>query len=600
MDVEIDYYGDGEWISLSNYLKQFHIEDHGISRAPYGTINFETARSNLDTFIAEPYKLIRAKICPAADTWQTIFYGYVDNMHLKTVAGTITARAKMSLDVFGYAARLTSDYITWDYYKVNSALLPSGYALTWRNVIEDFLDNPDSTCDDTGLEGTGFEVVSAEDTDPGGIDTIIDSSCSFDRQTLLEALRTIADHIGLDGYFSIQDKIDFVPNILLYKSSSASSSGTISDPFIGEPEYESGSLNDTATVVFITGGVDAGIPADGDRFTEHGVTKYSPAAWASYIYNAAGAFVDYGTLTDEDNTVFTEELRCNSKCVKNSITNVTASKMHTDFDLAKAGYAVADCKNRLVTLSYGIKLFCSPTWSKLQFIRTRLIDTSANIIIYQTPYSGNQGAFDNSDEKLITVPLGEGNIIAADFSAAIFNRWCFAPGYSTFDWENVQVVSIETDWSYNSTTDKTWGMYIDGLRFVGGYSIEPFKPYSATLNPPAVSTSGISSSGIHALHYQNSLLSSFEQARAEGARVLANLSAPIPSLTCIKNADQLTKQWHPSNVCTVDSVDRRIASMIYDWQSKTKRCDCTFKFVSKTAPLPPVWTMNNELRFLVK
>lgn len=139
-----------------------------------------------------------------------------------------------------------------------------------------------------------------------------------------------------------------------------------------------------------------------------------------------------------------------------------------------------------------------------------------------------------------------------------------------------------------------WGIYIDGLQFVGGQRISQFH----ILNPPASDETSINTYGMHPFKHTDSTLSSFEQAQAEAARVLNNLHEPIPILKCTKLLP--TTQLYPSNVVTVATVDYRIASEIYEWHAQNKRIEATYNMVTKTSPLPEIWTQDNVLRYLVR
>ncbi|MFA5307808.1 MAG: hypothetical protein WC365_10225, partial [Candidatus Babeliales bacterium] len=299
MDVDVQYYSDA-WHDLTSYLTAYQVQELGISEVSHAIVNLESARSDFTDFLAAPYKLIRIRNNPSS--YYPIFFGYVDDCHVRTLPGTIAERSKISLDLMGYEAKLAQDYITFDYYKHQSAISPlaDSNAYSYRDMIEAYLTYPDSTRDGTGLSGTGFTVTAANA--PTGIDAIIDGSCNWHKQSLFEATRTVCEHIGYDGYFPRFTSETFTPTINLYPYSK-NSAATLTAPFIEEPEYNYGSLNDVANIAFIWGGIDAGIPSDGDRLTEWAVTKYPTyPAWTS------NALEGNSTIADVDNTIISEGL----------------------------------------------------------------------------------------------------------------------------------------------------------------------------------------------------------------------------------------------------------------------------------------------------
>lgn len=602
-DVSFHYYNAG-WQDLTSHLKNFKIEEYGIQRVPQATVTLFGKASDLTAFLASPYKLTRIRAKPV-DTWQTLFYGYVDNPFHKALLGMLTDMRVVSLDCFGGLARLATDFITFDYYKLQSAITPLAdeNAWTYRKMIQDFLDYPDSTRDGTGLSGTGFTVVA--DNDPDGIDHIIDGSCSWSRQSLLDAIRTTCDQIGYDGYCEFGES---VANIHLYPFDKASS-GYLYAPYVKEPEYEGGSLNDIANVIFVWGGIDEGVPHDCDRWTEFGYGKYNPKAWS-----ATSSPTDDVTISDTNNDNFhtaTVDYGVNEKSVKFLCNTSNAQWIHSILDLTQTAEGLIDCLNRCKYLTFNIFPY---TPSYYGFIIVALEDSNGNMIecaCIQENKSQNVALFESGEPK--TIQLDVGVAINDEYPLSFFysiydlmndgkaraagNKWYYHSGDTTFDWEHVKKIHFHFGQNGFPNLDD-WSFELDGLYFIGGYRIEPFQSYSATLNPPAVDATSISQYGIHPFHYQNAQITSFEQAQAEGARLLNNLKDTIPRMTLSKLLP--TTQFRPSNVVTVTGVDYRIANITYEWDTKTKEVHATYKIVGKTNPLPPIWTEQNELRYLVK
>lgn len=594
-DVKLSLYYGNAWHDFTQHMTAFQILDKGIQATPSAIINLTGSRSAFTDYLAAPYIPVQLQIKPDA-AWLTPFVGKISNPHLKTIAGQISTKVKLSLDCVAAAQRLATDYITFDYYKLQSAVSPyTSDTWTYRRMIEDMLSHPDSSSDGTGLGNTGFTLTA--DTDESGIDHIIDASGTWSGQSILEAVRTICEHIGYDGYYD-QTDVKLAP---FNKDAIAD----LTDPFIGEPEWVGGDVNDLANVIFVHGGVDVGVPTDGDRWTEYGVTKYSPAIWTGEG--------NVGTVTPTDvdsDTVFSSALQVNSKCVK---------FVHTDYDgytalttsgilnIANTESLYVDALNRIQGITFNFKTFGGGEdgLASAKYVRIYLYDASGNSIVNlgavgrAFPHPPASAA-DYIKEFTINLALGT-EIIEGPPTFSYDNVWTYNSPSKTFDWEHVVSMKITTITHYHTYGPSgELGFAVEGLQFTGGLSIEPFQPYSATLLPPTKDAASIAAYGVHVLHAQDASITSFEQAQAEAARLLANLKDPHPTLSVTKPEPNIDGLLHPSDVVTVDSVDMRIAEMQYNWQSNVKRVDVSYKLRDKTAPLPPLWTQINELRYFVK
>lgn len=610
-DINVHYY-DGSWQDLTAYATAFQVDDYGIQKVPTATINLESEATDLATYLANPHKLIRIQIQPNS-TWQKIFYGYTDKAHAKTVAGTFTPRTVASLDCFSFAARLAEDYITEAYYDLQSAQSGTpGYqnAATWtyRKMIQDFLDHPDSRYPTTGFDyATGFAI--AADVDSSGIDAEIGANSNFSHQTLFEAIRLSCENIGYDGYYYLQDE-SHTPQVILAPFDK-DSTATLTAPFIGEPEWISGSLADVGNIIFIEGGVDKGVPSDGDRYTEYGATKYSPSAWT------ATATIGTPSITDVDNTHMTDSngifYGVGIKSVKFASTSGSGGgNIEATLDLSKTAEGSANCFDRCANLFFSFYPHVPLGYS---WLFVSLTDTTGNIIVcrpkipnkkdhvadyYQQVYNINI-ALGTVSGQATDVELANESVPKDDIDAAHQgDLWWLVSG-SSFDWENVVKVTFSSN-SWQSGSNVAWSFEIDALEFAGGIKIDPFY----ILNPPAVDFDSISDYGVHVYPHSDSLINSFEQAQAEAARLLNNLHNPIPTLTAKKlmGADSYGTMWdtplYPSDVVTVQSVDYRIAHTSYDWSAKTKEVTCNYEIVTKTSQLPPIWASEVALRLLMK
>jgi hypothetical protein len=100
-DISFHYYDGANWQDLTSYVTGLHVEETGIQAVSSANVLLETERSNLNSYLASPYKLVRIQQY-ANSTWQKLHYGYVDNPSLKTVAGTIPERSKLLLSIIGF------------------------------------------------------------------------------------------------------------------------------------------------------------------------------------------------------------------------------------------------------------------------------------------------------------------------------------------------------------------------------------------------------------------------------------------------------------------------------------------------------------------
>lgn len=594
-DVSIHYYNGSSWVDLTGLATAFKIEDHGISQVSSATFNLEGARTDFDTYLSNPYRLIRIRANPGS--WQNLFFGYADTPHLKTFAGTITERNKMSIDCLGFPARLAQDYVTFNYYELQSALTPYEGEDSWsfRDMIQDFLDYPDSR--DASFDyPTYFEVEAA--VDANGIDAAIDAVGNWDNQTLFEAIRLTAEHIGYDGYYYLADETA-APKVRLYPYNKASTT-TLEAPFLKEPEWVGGSLADVGNKIFVEGGVDSGVPSDADRWTEYGYTKYTPKIWSATRTGTTP------TLTDENNTAFTNEyLRANDKCIKVSTTGSTNPNLHIVLDMTSTGDGVIDASNRVTSLFTNLKAFTSGNQADLFYMNLFLYDDEGNKILYRlgkaiNPFGVFSDTIPYSDftfEQQLSVPLTteiNEKPTGIDFWGYQFHKWYYETG-TTFNRDNITTFEIQMS-RQEAITDagKVWGLYIDGFQFVGGKKISQFDP----LNPPASDATSISYYGMHPFKHSDAQISSFEHAQTEAARLLANMKDAIGTLKCTKQLP--STQLYPSNVVTVASVDYRIADILYEWNTGHKRVDATYNMVGKLSPLPQIWSKQNELRYLMR
>jgi hypothetical protein len=591
--VDVQYNDGSGWHDLTGYVTEFTVSESGIQQVPQAIINLEANYSDFSGFFVNPYQLIRLR-ANINSLWKNLFFGYTNTPAKKKIAGLPWTRYKLNLTCNSGAARLANEYITMNYYRLQSAISPYNGAEAWtyRRMLNDIFVNPDSKIN------TGFTVQA--DTNPNGIDHYIETSCSWS-QTVFDVVRTVADRIGYDGYYYLPDESSSWKVVL--SPFNKASCFIFTGHFVGEPELVYGSLDDVYNLVYVWGGVDAGIPSDGDRWTEYAATKYA----ANPIWSITAGNGNL-SLTDTDNIVFTNQnYRTNSKCLKAQLSNSTSDKLDLILDLTKTENAgTFDAYNRLTKITLCYKGFADTACDSIAAIG--LEDVNGIRIFSDISEDGA--------ETLVTVDLATKIYPYIVGSAQAKNTWYWDdsnPTATTFDWSNLSKVIIRERLRNTPQTSTTWGFYIDGLQFVGGLNIEPFDPelgvfyphYGATLNPVIKDQTSINNYGVHVFHLRDSNISSFEQAQTEGQRVLNNLKTLKQTLTfrqIVGVSGTPTDILKPSNVVTVEGTDYRLTQIDYRWKATDKKLYADYQAVQKTAYLPPIWT-NGEygyMKYLIK
>jgi hypothetical protein len=586
--IKIEYYNTSSWTDITQYVTGWKAEDHGVSRVKSAVFNVETQRSNISSLLSNVHRLIRIRINPGA--WQTVFYGYIDNAYYKTIPGVIEDRIKANFNGLGAEDRLATDYITRDYYKLQSAMAPytGENSWTYRKVIQDMLDYPDSRISGFWDYPTGFTLQAAEN--PNGIDHIIDSSCSFNAETIFSAIRTILDRIGYDGCCRIVNEDTSPQPQLIIAPYDKAHVYTFTSPFKGEVEYYSGSLSDVYNFIFPWGGVDTGVPADNDRFTELVMAKYSPDIWTGEIYNKSqadgGVYVTAGGANDVNNNVFSENYRTGVWCLRALAHNSSNRCLRLKLTLPTPINMV----DRITQIFHTIKFYSSVLYTPW-YLRVYLQDSSGGVVYRQVsnpnPPIPQQITWIRNQEGTVSVSAGPNTA----------NQWTQLAG-AEFDWSSIASYTVESSYGLNVKDDFDWGFYVDGLQFCGGLKIEPLLPHSAVYNPPAVDQASINSHGLRVLNHKDPDISSFEHAQMEAQRLLSSLKNPVSMLTLPSNPPAV--QLYPGDVVLANLNYYRVAGINYDWMNTDKVTRAVYKLTGKTSPLPPIWTQDAVQKYMSK
>jgi len=597
--IELSY-KNGSWTDISELCSEFVVEDYGINKVASAAIKLHSNYANFAGLLASHHKDFRVLIKPyGASAWYRIFYGNIWEPSGTTELSN-AAKMTMILDCRSFEQRLADDTVTWDYYALQAAMSPNTL-WTYKDVIDDVLLVPDSGY----TTGVGLTVAAG-----GNMALPVDRAATFDRQTLLDAIRTIADRIGYDGYFEL-GALD-AKKLYLYPYGTGGSVATLAHPFLQPPKWSAGSLDDVINHVLVTGGTDIGVPSDGDKFTEMGVNKYSPRIWTIGFESGGGTT----SLGDVPNTNFHKVERdygTNDYCIRGTVIT-TGFSMYLELNPAAnaaSGVTEFDCLNRFTKLHFhAIPFGINPVGLGLCGVQVKLIDASGNRIRQWQLIDGAFKALTNGKVYYYEFPVGVQCKIMEYWDAVNFYAggpsWNYDdPAFTTFDWEHVVKVRFCIVPYSAPAGSKEWGVEIDGLQFEGGQAIDPFADYADLYNPPVKDAASIAAYGVHMQHLNDSQISSFEQAQNEGNRVLANLKNPIATLELKKTASLTSVK--PSNLVTVTIAQLgitaetwRVIGEKYDWNSHRKTVHQTHILTKQTSPLPPVWSITPELRSLVK
>ena len=576
-DLEISYYMDGAWNIITSSVKSFRVEDYGLSRVGIAEIKVFGVPSNILNIPLFSWIKIDVDIRGVTDQ---IFFGKVWGRKFEFVEGTEKVFATLTCKNLLF--RLNRDYITRDYGKEQAASNPQT-KWTYKKVIdneiigeEGFLVLPDSGYD-TGIR---LDSESASQTALN-----VECKLNFSRQTLLEALREIAEILSFDGYAYYDSKsgkkyIHFMP----IGSETADPAITIQHPTYSLV-YED-SLDDVINVVRVEGSFDVGIPWDGDRFTEQGVNKWtSPVAWSVATPNT--------TVSDDDTKPFGEiDGKYQGKgeyCIKVYSTNRPSGQYvvaEAKFDLTAVGYANGiDLKDYCRLIRF---IFRS---DKNVYLIVKLKDKNGYWIkwLSQNPMARTWNANRN-----YTIEVPTYYKIWSDPNRMATNLWVEETdgAADNFDWSQVTEIAFRVQTELPIETDVTF--WIDGLLFVGNrWILDTYED-----------TNSINSYGVSLYHYvDRERIYSSEISQAEGNRILNTCKEPNPQITVQVPA----KTWLKPHQCvtvnipgiTSEAETWRATEIIHQWK-QGQEMTSKITLVRQNAPTPPVWAKVLQLLFKFK
>jgi len=224
------------WVQIQSDASHFRIKDAGVLKIPTATVHLLNPAN-----LPAQFELLRIQ-ADVRGSQDMPFYGTVAQVIRRPISGTISDKT-FQLTCYGLEKRLKRDTISWEYEKEQSA---HGDMWTFKSMIEDTL----------ALGDSGYPTNITLDTDAGDITNSVYGDCNFKRQTMLDAIRIVAETIGYDGYVWIDGstaKLKFVGLGTLASSPAT----TLNDPFIGTPTLTR-DIDEIRNYILVWGGT--GIP----------------------------------------------------------------------------------------------------------------------------------------------------------------------------------------------------------------------------------------------------------------------------------------------------------------------------------------------------
>lgn len=515
------------WTEITDDTKLIEVDCGNIAKLSYARIVLNNKNGQYTSGAGEilngKYLKIDADVREPSDP-DNIFWGKIYRKRGKQKG---RKNPLLALHCFGLDKKLMEDTITRDYREEYL----DGDDLTMQTVIEDMFANPDSG------ENTNFVL----ETD-GGLITSTPPLDNFRRTELLKAIQNIADNIGYDGYFYMNGN---VPTLYLKAIGTVNPSPavTLADPFIEiNPTFD---IENVGNHIFAWGDIDIGFPSTKDEWTENDIlTDWAAGSGDTRAVDTVNYF--YGAksvkLTDTDD---------------NNMIEGTFTLPET-LDLTNG---------RFYYMSFMLRYELTQTLRSLFPPQITLTDSSGNKIKHLggTPTS-KHGIWNNYRRPIYHVEI---------YDTTKDGEWFYDTG-SSFNW-NLVSINFVTIGTFDITPDV---MNIDGLYFIGGLRIDPFK--YPVLNPPKYDQPSIDAFGRMVMHVDDPLIRSFNQAQDVATYVLAANKNEMKLVKCKKSAYTWLKA--NQNVTLTHSPwaisgTWRTIHVHHDWSVKTQVLRTTTELV---------------------
>jgi len=364
-DVYIQYY-DTSWHELISKSRSFETRDAGVLKVPVANVALVNPAS-----LPSLYNKLRIFV-DVDGIDRLSFYGHIFQIERIPMPGTINKNV-YGLSAKGIEQRLLRDFITWEFQEEQDSRAPET-AWTYEEMIDDqtsghegFLKLPDS----------GYDTNIRLETDTNEILNAINGNFNFSQQTLMDALRAVAETIGYDGYVYVDDSENAK---LLFKklgTIAASPATTITDPCI--KAIKTIDMTKIKNYIFVWGGAEIGWPTDQDKFTERGYAKYTPKIWEAIDHISSIVDYQYGAGETPENTPHTSYY-----CIKAVQSGGAGANMKLRFRVDRAGISSLDMLERYKSITFALKPLYGGAFDYTYRCYLHLWDINGKTIKWQT------------------------------------------------------------------------------------------------------------------------------------------------------------------------------------------------------------------------
>lgn len=551
VEYSADAFPPTNWTDLKTYAVDFNVKNSGILKTPECTLTLKNTNGRYTgngTLTLGLNKILRIRT-DVRGTIDTLFYGRIapldsKNEKQKNEYLTVTAR--------GMLQKLLNDSITHNYLDDKNIGI---YDWNMKQVIESLLVYTDSG------EASGITLY----TDPSFPElTTVKAKHNFDRESLLDAIKKIAEYVGYTGYEEVHE-----PEICLYlypygwqPTNPAITIGQEADNLGNQVIKRGRSINpdDIYNHICVQGGSSIYYP-DSDRFTENGVSGVGKGWWT------AGA----GCTVSDDATA----KQVNSNSIK---------------ILASANAQVKATLNLIPT--FGASGLNTKT-KKLSHINFWLYRCGSGYEIMLTDTSNRYITYQTSDFEVVSNPPASnwrseqvqiGQLLNNEYQnlriedAFWYGRWY---GNPDFDWQQVANITYR-----GGTRDiGTLSENLDGFCFSGWIVSDPIKDPTLA----ATDAASIALYGRRIMHYEDPALRDYDAIRPMADKIILSTKDPVTKLTVTVGA----KTWvKPNQYLTVNmpiyglaSQLYRIVELEYEWSTKTKLLRSTLSLTPRYQPV---------------
>jgi len=487
-DIKVEFFDGDQWVDIFGETKRFVIKDGVMVRIPSILLeitNFDGKHTGAFNWsYSSDFKNqgigigAKNKLKVKVDTRgieDLVFYGW-----LETRRGNpeVYLRDFLTLEGYHWALRLLRDSKTKNYKDLGTTI---------ENAIRDMLDNPDS---ETPIP---YSLLH----DSKGITSEVCPE-NLENTVIFDALRRMLEECGYDGWFDVDESTEkLLLNLYSVGGKPTSPYLTLKEPFVEiEPEV---SKEEVKNVIFVYGDKDIGKPRDQD-YCERNILSNWQAGNADT------------TLTEESRI-----RKVGSKAVKVTVTvtlgvaetaegRFTIPSLDSPIDASTGRFSKVGFYNYFELDNLDNEGYC-PT--------IKLRDTNGNVINFDPDQKA-----ENKKWYWTEAPLGEG----APFGVGR-GVWEYETG-TTFNWR-ITSCRIGRTFAYDGTSS----IIIDGLVFIGGLEIDPFK--YPKLNPKITDQESINWLGYPSVYHftaQRERIKTFEEAQVLGKLLVTVLKKPFRTI----------------------------------------------------------------------